>query len=59
MVQKAIWSENMQKDFYDNFSSKYVDMAILSIKAIKMSLKDHSADEIYDQIRALPNLDHP
>ena len=49
----------MQKDFYDNFSSKYVDMAILSIKAIKMSIKDHSADEIYDQIRALPNLDHP
>lgn len=59
LVSRAIWSENMQREFHANFSFKYADMAILSIKAIKSQLKERSADEIYNQIRALPNLENP
>ena len=59
LVSKAIWSDNMQKQLHSSYTFKYVDFAILSIKAIQNELKERTSDAIYNQIRALPNLENP
>ena len=51
----AIFSDNLQKDFKDEFLDKYLDVVILTIKSITETIGDKKPSEIYDAIRSIPN----